>query len=800
MADVEEPQFTSLSARIAALNKQGVAKSIGGPQPSAGKRPPPPPPPARPPLPSRPQTTNNPSIASHGSSVTKAPNNLPNGSMGRGGLLPPPVAQDNPKVRVTSAKTPPLPARRGPPPLPTRKETSPALPARNGSTQLVRRGSNASMKSFSSSISGLSLGPSITSTDSHRKLPPPLDQAKLPPLPPSRHEQTLRKAEVDARTKVPMKTVKSSPNVPLRGPPPVDRDQAPKMPPRPTGPPKMPPRPVSRDPSPHQQQRRLPPPSPAPARSALTMGFGQKSASNPAPRPASQHNRLAGPPVVELDERDFDSVVMAGKPVFIDMYATFCKYCDQLEPIWKELGEKFAFASDRLTIAKLDTGKYRSFMARFELAGWPELLYFDGYSKTPEKCPFMLSLEGLTQWLEEKSGICVADSTSTPQVSAVPPPINLKSKPTRNDIKSIQNRPAPAEPQFSGCLLCRDFSGPDSVAAQYPRQNLPRNQDSVSYLAQVLCGPFRSHTDKARAIFTWLHHNIAYDTVSFFGNTVKHVEPRDNISSGLAVCGGYAGVYVAIALKAGMEAVMVMGHGKGYGHSPLGPRDPIPPCKPDGHAWNAVRIDDGEWKLIDPCWGAGNVNNQIFNKVFTPSYFTMSNDEFGLKHFPQNKRHFFRSDGSTPSWEWYMRGPTGSEPVQLFTSTDSHGLSPTSFSPASKNISVSSAETVRFQFSKMCEHWDHEKNGTGKPYPFVLKIGGRDGRNEDFVAFENNEHWWWCDVPARDLGASGQTVHCYAVTTIDGADARGVSRRAYLEKKGRVGMGFGGVCCWSLVQ
>lgn len=81
----------------------------------------------------------------------------------------------------------------------------------------------------------------------------------------------------------------------------------------------------------------------------------------------------------------------------------------------------------------------------------------------------------------------------------------------------------------------------------------------------------------------------------------------------------------------------------------------------------------------------------------------------------------------------------------------------------------------------------------------ILKINGVDGRKEDYVAFENNDHWWWADVRAKDLGAPGQVVHCYAVTTISGRDARGVSRREYLNKKGKVAMGFGGVCAWTLV-
>jgi len=280
------------------------------------------------------------------------------------------------------------------------------------------------------------------------------------------------------------------------------------------------------------------------------------------------------------------------------------------------------------------------------------------------------------------------------------------------------------------------------------------------------------------------------------------VDPKETIASGLAVCGGYAGLYVAIALKAGLEAVMVTGHGKGYGYSAIQPGDPIPPRNPAGHAWNAVRIDNGEWKLLDACWGAGNVGNQVYNKKFVPSYFTMSNEDFGIKHFPADKQYFFRADGRTPSWEEYIIGPVGAEPLQLYGSLDDHGLSPTSFLPAAKKIPVSGSNghnVIRFQFSKVCEHWDFIHNGQGKPYCMVLKINGVDGRKEDMLALETDGYWWWCDIRARDLGCAGQGISVMAVTSVDGRDARGLSKKGYESKKGRCGMGFGGVCAWDLV-
>ena len=653
----------------------------------------------------------------------------------------------------------------------------------------------------------LSQGSSITSAssvDSQRKLPPALGEAKLPPLPPSRRELD----EKAKATKVPLVTIKSAPTVPLRQPPIIDRDVAPKMPPRPSGPPRMPLRPTSNnnlveeEEAPPQPPRRLPPPNAT--KSILSMGFGNKQPSketpNPAPRPTPTYVKPSSPAVQELTAFNFDKVI-GGKFALVDFYAPYCKYCKELDPIYKELGENFAFASDRLVIAKVDVDAHGTFLSRYPaIQGYPTILFFDGHSDAPEPYRMMRELDSLTDFLEEKTGISVSDGAKFTQANGVPPPINLSSKPSLAQVKALQSRPSPAAPPTSGCLLCRDFSSPDQTAAQYPRQTLPRSNDTTGYLADVLCGPFSSATDKARAIFTWLHYNIAYDTVAFFGNNVKHVDPKDTISSGLAVCGGYAGLFSAIALKAGLEAVMVTGHGKGYGYSALKPGESVPPPNPSGHAWNAVRIDGGEWKLLDACWGAGNVGNQVYNKHFTPSYFTMSNDDFGLKHFPQDDGYFFRSDGTIPTWEQYYLGPNGGEPLTVFGSGgEDHGINGRSFQPPLKHIKVQSGETVRFQFSKVCEHWDHEKNGKGQPYPLILKIWGVDGRKEDYVAFESNDFWWWADINARDLGAPGQVITCMAVETINGKNARGMTRMDYLQKKGRSAMSFGGVAAWELV-
>ena len=50
-----------------------------------------------------------------------------------------------------------------------------------------------------------------------------------------------------------------------------------------------------------------------------------------------------------------------------------------------------------------------------------------------------------------------------------------------------------------------------------------------------------------------------------------------------------------------------------------------------------------------------------------------------------------------------------------------------------------------------------------------------------------------------ELGAPGQKVSAFAVTSFDGRDGRAVGIDEFKRGKGRVAMGFGGVAMWELV-
>ncbi|KAJ5611181.1 hypothetical protein N7510_007900 [Penicillium lagena] len=415
---------------------------------------------------------------------------------------------------------------------------------------------------------------------------------------------------------------------------------------------------------------------------------------------------------------------------------------------------------------------------------------------------------------------------STPSNGA-PPPIPHSTRPDLSKIQGTKPRshgsipsstaspPVAAASSETECLLCRDFTGPDEHAAQYPRQSLP-TQD-LAWLANELTAPFPSLTDKARAIFTWLHHNIAYDVDSFFNNCVKRQTPAETLAKGLAVCEGYAGLFATLATNAGLEAIVVSGHGKGFGHTALAPGSSLPPFE-GNHAWNAVKIDGGKWKLLDSCWGAGAISGKgkPFTKRFEPAMFYITNDEFGQRHFPSNKDHFFRDDGRPSiSWEEYItsnhENPDGVEPLLIYSTAAKETIGRRTFRPAGRQISISNTQSpIRFQFGLLCPHWTLAHHTRLIPNLYMLMIHGVDGRKDESLPFTHvpgsgpagGGEYWYVDVPdARMLGAPGQKLQLAFLTKLGNNDnARGVSAEEYLSSVGRTSMGWSFIAEWDLVR
>ncbi|CAH0048955.1 unnamed protein product [Clonostachys solani] len=690
MADTEEPQFHSLKDRIAALNKQQNFK----PAEPVRK-------PSAPAVPGRPSPT-----PTNGSSPVPPPRPV------RSTTAPPPLPR---RDTGTSQDAAPQEARKGPPPLPRRDtETSqasqgtPVVPHRpvissRKSTQHLkeRRDSTSSELSIRSTGSTVSQAQTVSSVTSHgsvgRRLPPPLNETKLPPLPPSRRE-----LEAQAQA---AKSAKPRPVAPTT---------VPKVP------------------------------------TAQRVG-GVATAVSPAPAKPSLPPRLPSRPakspgIVEETETA-EEVLQPQRPHVALRSNTFMGFGDSAgkQPPKKSNGPITGFSSGKR-----------------------------GALPSPGE-----------------RGAGDLESPPIPQRPRAdePPPVPVASRPSLAQIEAVKARGTATGSVTANCFRCRDWSRPDQIASLFPVATLPR-KDPVGYLARSLCEPFPSYTDKARAIFTWFHHNIAYDTAAFFGNKLKKRSPEDTIFSGLAVCEGYAVVYAAIAKKAGLQCEVVTGHGKGFGYTPLKPGERPPPAKADGHAWNAVRIDGGSWKLLDACWGAGHVDGatQSYTKHFSPCHFERDNDVFAETHFPKESRCQYRDDGRVQGWDEYYVGPFGGNGPTFFSAD--MDLDQRTVAPRQRGIPVHSGELLRFQFSRICEHAKDRKD---KSVVYILCV------RDDLVPFETDGYWYWLDVHAKDLGDPGQTLRLGFITSMEGKEVQGLTKEEFLEKKGKVELAYGFAGQWDLV-
>jgi len=73
--------------------------------------------------------------------------------------------------------------------------------------------------------------------------------------------------------------------------------------------------------------------------------------------------------------------------------------------VYEELAGKFAFASDRVSIGKVDADEHKTLGKRFGVQGFPTLKWFDGKSDSPEDYQGGRDLESLSKWITDKTGI-----------------------------------------------------------------------------------------------------------------------------------------------------------------------------------------------------------------------------------------------------------------------------------------------------------------------------------------------------------------------------------------------------------
>ena len=107
---------------------------------------------------------------------------------------------------------------------------------------------------------------------------------------------------------------------------------------------------------------------------ATTFAFGEE----PQSQSQQQQPKLGLPngEVIELNDSNFDKYVNKGTaeqlPVIIDVYATWCVHCKQLEPVWRELAREL---QSEVYVGKIDGEKERALANRLSAnKGFPTII------------------------------------------------------------------------------------------------------------------------------------------------------------------------------------------------------------------------------------------------------------------------------------------------------------------------------------------------------------------------------------------------------------------------------------------
>ena len=173
-------------------------------------------------------------------------------------------------------------------------------------------------------------------------------------------------------------------------------------------------------------------------------------------------------------------------------------------------------------------------------------------------------------------------------------------------------------------LATLDYSRPDSLAENAPLEATLSMSALVAHLTQGE----PKELFRFRAIFRWITLNINYDVQSAMTGRFKDNSSSAVLQSRLAVCEGYSNLFRDLCRIAQIECELIKGYGKGFNYK-IGQKI----LKPEGHAWNAVKIN-GKWFLTDITWATGYIHNGKFVRYFTPFYFLTDPTYFIWTHFP----------------------------------------------------------------------------------------------------------------------------------------------------------------------
>jgi len=223
---------------------------------------------------------------------------------------------------------------------------------------------------------------------------------------------------------------------------------------------------------------------------------------------------------------------------------------------------------------------------------------------------------------------------------------------------------------------------------------------SQSNTVQSIIDDLEFKEDTVLTVFNWVTDNIAYD-FSMVADAKKYNSKKSRgkskkkgkgqsqedrnrqklnhvLKKKKGVCEHYALLFDGILSKLGYESHIVTGYTKDTKGSINGSL---------GHAWNAVRVK-GQWRLYDPTWAAGYIDNKKFKKKYSPQWYNSDPDFMIKTHMPYDPVWQLKSEVIT-----YIDFKNPNKKISSTVVMDYNAV-------IKKNITLSGKERLKGQLSR----------------------------------------------------------------------------------------------------
>ncbi|PWN23803.1 hypothetical protein BCV69DRAFT_265077 [Microstroma glucosiphilum] len=139
--------------------------------------------------------------------------------------------------------------------------------------------------------------------------------------------------------------------------------------------------------------------------------------------------------VVDLtDTKRFEASVGRDRPALVEFFAPWCGHCKKLEPKFAAAAAAFAHQPGKVLIAKVDADKNKDLGRKYDIKGYPTLLFFPANSDNFEVYKGPRETDAMVQFINEKTG---ATGKLTGDGSGSPPQAKEAAKPVTVDAVQL---------------------------------------------------------------------------------------------------------------------------------------------------------------------------------------------------------------------------------------------------------------------------------------------------------------------------------------------------------------------------